>query len=230
MRSDLTKVGHSMTPARLAHLRRIATIGGHAKKPHKRPRMTYGTCPVCGGVKRERRILTCGAACGYALRKSKTQPPAPNKICMQCGKSFHSYQKRLFCSYSCHLANGGAFRAGLAAKAAIMKYGAKKDQNHSAIIGALRDCGIAVYDLSNHGHGLPDCAAWVKDQWRLVEIKNPKTGYGKRGLNKVQRKWLGQWRGGPVFIIKTVEEALEFAAGRFESVQVVTSDMCVGER
>jgi hypothetical protein len=102
-----------------------------------------------------------------------------------------------------------------------MKYGAKKDQNHAAIVQVMQQCGVPVYDLSSAGRGIPDCIAWVKEQWRLVEIKNPKTGYGRRGLNPVQQKWIDQWRGGPIFVLKSVDDALAFVGGKFEAVEVI---------
>lgn len=105
-----------------------------------------------------------------------------------------------------------------------MRYGAKKDANHADIVDAMRKCGATVHDLSTMGGGVPDVIAWVKDQWRLVEVKNPKTGYGRRGLNKLQSKWLSQWRGGPVYVLKSVDDALKFVAGEFDQVTVITPD------
>ena len=105
-----------------------------------------------------------------------------------------------------------------------MKYGAKKDANHKEIANALTAVGVPVYDLSGAGCGIPDCLVWVWDSWQLVEIKNTKTAYGKRGLNPIQKKWLTHWRGGPVHILKTVEQALEFASGDLKNVEIFYGD------
>lgn len=105
-----------------------------------------------------------------------------------------------------------------------MRYGAKKDANHVEIVDAMRKCGATVYDLSTTGGGVPDVIAWVKDQWRLVEIKNPKTTYGRKGLNKVQVKWLAQWRGGPVYVVRDVTSAIRFASGSFDGIEIITPD------
>ena len=105
-----------------------------------------------------------------------------------------------------------------------MKYGAKRDQNHTQILGVLRSVGIPVYDLSNAGCGIPDCLAWVCGQWHLFEVKNPNTAYGKRGLNPIQHRWLAQWRGGPVYILRTDEDALNFSKGDFHLVKVITAE------
>jgi hypothetical protein len=57
----------------------------------------------------------------------------------------------------------------------------------------------------------------------LVEIKNPKTGYGRRGLNPIQKQWIERWNGGPIYIIKSLDDAEQFARGRFDEVEVVKS-------
>jgi hypothetical protein len=76
-----------------------------------------------------------------------------------------------------------------------------------------------VYDLSAMGGGVPDGIAWVKETWQFFDIKNPKTGYGRRGLNPVQKKWITQWRGGPVYLIYTAIDAEQFAKGNFAALK-----------
>ena len=99
-----------------------------------------------------------------------------------------------------------------------MKYGPKKDANHNELLAEIiKHC--PVYDLSKHGGGLPDGLAWVDGAWRLFDVKNPKTGYGRRGLNPTQKKWLGQCDGGPVYLIYSVEEAGRFARGQFDGIK-----------
>lgn len=146
-------------------------------------------------------------------------------VCRQCNKLFTSSpsRKRMYCSYQCHLDSGGAFRAGIASSGARMKYGPKKDANHNEIFDEMRK-HCAVYDLSSMGRGVPDGIAWVDGQWKLFDVKNPKTGYGRRGLNMVQQKWIGQWKGGPVYLIYTIEEARRFATGQLTGLKVCDSD------
>lgn len=100
-----------------------------------------------------------------------------------------------------------------------MKYGNKKDANHKEIVQLLRALGAFVKDLSDAGNGVPDLIVWHLNAWRLVEIKNTQTSYGKKGLNKVQRKWADDWRGGTVYIIKTDEDVKNFMAGKFDKVE-----------
>jgi hypothetical protein len=157
--------------------------------------------------------------------EKKARPPRQQKACIQCGSifSFSPSQRRMFCAYQCHLDSGGAFRAGVASTKARMKYGAKKDANHTEIFNAIKE-HCAVYDLSSAGGGVPDGVAYVNSTWQLFDVKNPKTGYGRRGLNPVQKKWVANWRGGPVYLIYTPGEAKEFALGNFCDLKVVTPE------
>jgi endogenous inhibitor of DNA gyrase (YacG/DUF329 family) len=185
-------------------------------------------CARCGQERRatahQRTKRFCSNTC-HSLHRSDIgdykayNPPAAHN-CKQCGAEFTAYRssKRMFCSYACHLASGGALRAGFAAAKATMRYGAKKDANHVEIMSVIRN-GCAAWDLSNAGCGVPDGVAWVSKAWRLFDIKNPKTGYGKRGLNKVQKKWISQYQGGPVYLIYTTEEAKRFAAGELAGLK-----------
>ena len=99
-----------------------------------------------------------------------------------------------------------------------MKYGPKKDANHNEIFDELRK-HCAVYDLSTTGRGMPDGLAWIEGAWHLFDVKNPKTGYGKRGLNPIQKKWIQQWQGGPVYLIYTEDEASRFGRGNFTGIK-----------
>ncbi len=101
---------------------------------------------------------------------------------------------------------------------AAKKYGAKKDANHKEIFGIIERF-TAVKDLSAIGFGVPDGLAWINESWQLFDVKNPNTGYGKRGLNARQKKWAEDWRGGPVYLLYTVEEAERFARGNLEGIK-----------
>lgn len=118
---------------------------------------------------------------------------------------------------ACHLASGGARRAGEAAVMAKLKYGAKKDANHREIFAYI-EVFTAVKDLSNAGCGVPDGLAWVSGGWRLFDVKNRGTAYGRRGLNPIQKRWADDWRGGPVYLIHDIEEAALFVKGEFGSL------------
>lgn len=101
---------------------------------------------------------------------------------------------------------------------ARLKYGAKKDANHNEIFDEIAK-HAPVRDLSKAGFGVPDGLAWVCESWHLFDVKNPETSYGRKGLNQVQKKWAKDWRGGPVFLIYTAEEARKFATGDFDGLK-----------
>lgn len=159
---------------------------------------------------------TCSEECRVKWREQSQH----KMFCAKCGTEFRFYpsQHRIYCSYQCHLDSGGAFRAGIAAAEARLKYGPKKDANHNEVVAEMRKY-CAVYDMSSAGMGLPDGVAWIKEAWHLFDVKNPKTGYGRRGLNDVQKKWIQAWSGGPVYLIYTVEEAARFAQGNFDGIK-----------
>lgn len=205
---------------------------------------SHRVCKNCGAVfnSYQKSRVYCSANCYNETRprtpkkqlKLRLVMPTPVKrekkarlstACEYCGKEFFSApsQSKRYCSYQCHLDSGGAFRAGLASRVAKMKYGAKKDANHNEIFNAIKE-HCAVYDLSSAGCGVPDGLAYVNNAWQLFDVKNPKTSYGRRGLNKVQKKWVANWRGGPVYLIYTPSEAKEFALGNFVDLKVVTPE------
>lgn len=190
-----------------------------SKVPQEKNKPNTKICKFC------EKSFVCSASsskttCSEDCKKQQRIKKQLFRSCLKCGNEFKHYasQKKVYCSYQCHLDNGGAFRAGIAASGAKMKYGAKKDANHSEIILELRK-HCAVYDLSDVGRGVPDGVAWINNAWHLFDIKNPKTGYGRRGLNEVQKKWISMWPGGPVYLIYTAEEAENFAKGNFEKIK-----------
>ena len=90
----------------------------------------------------------------------------------------------------------------------------KLDNNHKPIIDYLR-LFVAVIDTAHAGKGIVDGMAWIKDGWQLFDIKNPDTAYGRNGLNERQKKRNGDYRGGPIYLIYTTQDADNFRLGRF---------------
>lgn len=204
----------------------VASInaGKKIKAPKQKKEAHHKSCVYCGQLFRCCKTsskTTCSSSCSGSLRSSKETI----KTCAMCGVDYRSppSQNRKFCSYKCHLDSGGAFKAGMAAAKAIMKYGPKRDANHSELFAVLRK-HCAVYDVSTSGMGIPDGIAWINGAWHLFDIKNPKTGYGKRGLNQVQKKWLSQAPGGPIYLLYTVEDAENFATGKFGGLKFETPE------
>lgn len=162
--------------------------------------------------------------CRYKFtQKRRVLTKVPNLKCDHCDVAFHRYGKktrwdRVFCSYKCHLDNGGARRAGDASTVAKRRYGAKKDANHNEIVDVFEKLGAQVLDMSSMGCGIPDLLVWCFGQWRLVDVKNPKTPYGRRGLNTRQREWALSWKGGPVYMVSTVDQAIAMVNGKLDDI------------
>lgn len=108
----------------------------------------------------------------------------------------------------------------------MKKYGAKKDANHGELMKVLKQF-CAVHDLSHAGFGVPDGVAYVQGHWHLFDIKNLKTSYGRRGLNKRQKEWVADWRGGPVYLIHDEQEAMLLAKGHFDRLKKVDAGTAV---
>jgi Holliday junction resolvase len=82
------------------------------------------------------------------------------------------------------------------------------DHNQKEIVEALRKAGASVLVTSNVGKGFPDIIVGLAGKNWLIEIKNPKSSYGKTGLNKIQKDFHSTWTG-RVHVIYSIDEALK---------------------
>lgn len=89
-----------------------------------------------------------------------------------------------------------------------MRRAPKKDANHAVIVAALEAHGVSVIDTSAMGGGFPDLICGFSGVTMLMEIKNPKTAYGRKGLNENQVRWKAEWTGGPYSVVDGVEAAI----------------------
>lgn len=81
---------------------------------------------------------------------------------------------------------------------------ARVDANQDAIVSALRAAGATVLPI-----GQPvDLLVGHRGVTLLLEVKNPKSRYGKAGANENQREFMDAWRGGPVSLVDGPESAL----------------------
>jgi endogenous inhibitor of DNA gyrase (YacG/DUF329 family) len=161
-------------------------------------------CAECGkeapGTAHQMRHTYCSKACmaaGYAKRMMGQENPnfrsAGLKQCEACGKAYHAYNKaRKYCSLDCRPHDKGN----------LGDY-TKKDANHDAIVASFRASGVWVIDLSRQAGGCPDLLVWVRASWHMVEVKNPSTEYGRRGLSQRQRKWAIAWKPCPYFVVES---------------------------
>jgi hypothetical protein len=177
-------------------------------------------CAHCGGERpatvHQMRKTYCSKACmAEAYRERLRGDANPNfrgagvHLCPRCRKPFRSYHKRKYCSRPCYVLSVPA----------DMRHAPRKDYNHAEIVGAIRDAGGAVIDSSAMGRGFPDLIVCTKSRLTvLAEIKNPKSGYGKQGLNKLQAKFAEVWPG-VVVVLRTVEDAVALVNDRYEGLE-----------
>ena len=85
-----------------------------------------------------------------------------------------------------------------------MTYAKKVDANHSVIVKALRDLGCSVFDTSRVAGGFPDLVVGKNSKTALVEIKRNATA----PYTEAQKKFMENWKGGPVCRIHDVEGAI----------------------
>lgn len=86
------------------------------------------------------------------------------------------------------------------------QYGSKRDHNHRTIVRAFVACGASVMEADCVGGGAPDLVVGLYGENFLVEVKNLKSSYGKRGLNKNQQSFKRRWGGGEVFVATSIED------------------------
>ena len=85
-----------------------------------------------------------------------------------------------------------------------MRWARRVDANQESVVKALREAGATVKVI----HQPFDLKVTAPNgKAAFVEVKNPKTGYGKRGMNQKQTE---EAQGLPVFMVDSCECALGF--------------------
>jgi ferredoxin len=121
--------------------------------------------------------------------------------CLECGKAIARYNKDAkFCTRKCMESSIWFIEQ--------MRRNARKDLNHDTIVNAFEQLYCPVLDLSREGRGMPDLCVLCGTVWHLVEIKNPATAYGRRGLSKRQQAFKDRVQG-CVESVSTVEGVVE---------------------
>ena len=92
-----------------------------------------------------------------------------------------------------------------------MRRAARTDDNHEAIVQALRQIGASVQSLATIGKGCPDLLVFSTFcGYLLLEIKDGSKPPSARKLTEDEKRWHNAWKG-PVYIVTSVEEALRIA-------------------
>lgn len=99
------------------------------------------------------------------------------------------------------------------------QFASRIDENEPEIVAALEARGVSVCRLKDVGRGCPDLLCGFAGLTVLIEVKRDydyaTTKRGKPYVERVrgkltpdQVKWHAEWKGQPVVIARTVEEAL----------------------
>lgn len=91
-----------------------------------------------------------------------------------------------------------------------MRRAARRDENHQPIADVFRALGCSVFETDRVGDGFPDLVVGLLGASHLVEVKNPGTHYGRQGLNAGQSAFASAWRGSPIVVITSEDEAEAF--------------------
>ena len=89
-----------------------------------------------------------------------------------------------------------------------MRRAAKIDANHHEIVDALRRVGATVQSLAAVGCGVPDLLVGYCGRTYLLEVKDGSKPPSARKLTQDQIDWHAEWRGGDVYVVTSVTEAL----------------------
>jgi hypothetical protein len=91
-----------------------------------------------------------------------------------------------------------------------MRLRGKVDTLQPAIVRALRDAGVTVVSLADHGQGVPDLLVGARTPNHpqgvtvLMEVKSGP----KDALTEDEIRFHAEWRGGALCVVRSVEEAL----------------------
>jgi Holliday junction resolvase len=90
-----------------------------------------------------------------------------------------------------------------------VKRAARIDDNHRDVVEALRQLGASVVSLAA---GVPDALVGLRGKTYLVEIKDGSKSPSRRRLTPDQVAFVEAWRGSPVVILTSVDDAIDWAA------------------
>jgi hypothetical protein len=91
---------------------------------------------------------------------------------------------------------------------------AKRDDNERAIVDALRAAGCRVQQITQ-GDGVPDLLVGVPStisrpaRFCMLEVKDGDKPASAQRLTPQQERWHESYRHLPVFVVRSVDEALE---------------------
>lgn len=163
--------------------------------------------PPCEAVKAK----FCSQKCNSSSAGRKAGKDNPNwrgsfKKCVLCGTPVKNRKASTkYCSRECFQISGTA-PVGRKDKDGN-RYPGAVDKNQEEIVLALKDNGIGVMVMSSAQMGVPDLIASSATLTAFLEVKNPLTSYGRKGLSRLQRRFADVWAG-QIYVVTSPEEAL----------------------
>lgn len=88
----------------------------------------------------------------------------------------------------------------------LPRYAAKRDVSEPEIVAALEQCGFSVERMDKP----VDLLVGFRGRTWVVECKSGHKGYGK-ALNGNQQKFKDRWRGSPVVVLRSAQDAIDWA-------------------
>lgn len=188
---------------------RNAKLGTEAVRRRMAAREPW-ECAECGAQRlatvHQCRQRYCSKACmAVAYQRRLTGAENPNfrdlqpKTCIGCGAEYRSYNKeRKYCSHRCYLE----------VDAQMPHRRNRRDCNHAEIVEAFQRLGWSVLDTAEMGRGVPDLVIGDRSHGtHMVEIKNTKTYYGRKGLSKSQKAFTERWQGA-VYVVTSLDDVV----------------------
>ncbi len=87
----------------------------------------------------------------------------------------------------------------------------KVDGSHRRVVEAFEFAGCSVAVIQSPKAGLPDLVIGVSGATHLIEVKNPTT-LKKDALKPKQVAFAEKWRGSPIHVVRSQQEAWELVA------------------
>ncbi|MFM2134483.1 MAG: hypothetical protein RL156_1764 [Bacteroidota bacterium] len=90
-----------------------------------------------------------------------------------------------------------------------MRRAARRDDNESSIVKALRDAGATVYFIDQPC----DLIVGYEGKTLLFEVKDGNKPPSARKLTENEQKFFDTWTGGPAYVVDSIQAALAVMKG-----------------
>lgn len=95
-----------------------------------------------------------------------------------------------------------------------MRRAPRLDGNHADVVNSLFSIGCKVQSLAGCADGVPDLLVGCPDgRLIVIEVKDGSLPPSHRVLTVPQEKWHAWWKGWPVYVATSGDEAIKFAEG-----------------